>query len=791
MNLVIVESPAKAKSLKKYLGSDYSVLASYGHIRDLPSKNGSVDPDHDFKMIWEITKGSEKNIKNIADAVKKSKSLYLATDPDREGEAIAWHILEILKQKKLLKNIEVHRSVFHEITKKAIIEAIENPRKINQELIDAYLTRRALDYLVGFTLSPVLWHKLPGSKSAGRVQSVALRLITDREAEIEKFISEEYWTVDVACQSPAKKSFLARLLSLKGQKVEKFSFRTQAEVQKAVDFIEPKTFTVSKVVKKQTQRNPYAPFTTSTLQQEAARKLGFSTSKTMMLAQQLYEGMEVNGDSVGLITYMRTDSINLSQEAITNFRQFIGKNLGDSYLPAAPRIYKSKAKNAQEAHEAIRPTNITFEPEHLKAILSADQLKLYTLIWRRALASQMANALIDQVAVDIESPSQDVVLRATGSTIAFDGFLKLYTESKDADDEDQEEDERLLPSLQEGDIIHKEKIIPSQHFTQPPPRFSEASLVKKLTELGIGRPSTYASILHVLQQRQYVRIENKQFIPEDRGRMVSVFLQNYFKKYVEYDFTAHMEDSLDDISKGEKEWKEVLENFWGDFKETVSSTSKLTITDVLNVLDNELADSIFPKENGKISKKCPSCTKGTLHLKLGKYGAFLGCDQYPDCSYVHKLVHPHDEEQEQSEEGSKKSDAASEYPKILGIDPETQKQIAIRKGPYGLYIQLGEDDKAAKPKRVSIPKNIPAASMSLQQAIDLLSLPRLLGNHPDTNEPLTASIGPYGPYIKYGSKFISLKEDDVLSISLERAIEVVQHAIENPPAKKAFKKKRK
>lgn len=791
MNLVIVESPAKAKSIKKYLGTGYTVLASYGHIRDLPSKNGSVDPEHDFEMVWELNKTAQKNISLIADSLKKADALYLATDPDREGEAIAWHLCEVLKQKKLLKDIDIHRSVFNEINKKAILEAIQHPRKLNHELVNAYLARRALDYLVGFTLSPVLWHKLPGSKSAGRVQSVALRLITDREKEIEDFKSEEFWTIEVDCLSAAKKKFSARLWELHGKKVEKFSFRTEAEAKKAVAVIEEKSFTVRHVQKKQTQRNPYAPFTTSTLQQESARKLGFSASKTMLLAQQLYEGVDVKGESMGLITYMRTDSVNLSQDALHMLREYISNDFAPTYLPKEPRFYKNKAKNAQEAHEAIRPTEPSLTPESLDRFLTPDQLKLYTLVWRRAIASQMTNALIDQVSADIASSDQEVILRATGSSIAFDGFLKLYKESKDEEDI-EEDDERLLPTLQEQETVQKEKTIPSQHFTLPPPRFTEASLVKKLEELGIGRPSTYASILHVLQTRKYVRLEKKQFFPEDRGRMVSVFLKKYFSQYVEYDFTALLEDSLDDISNGEKNWKKVLETFWKDFEKTVKSTDKLTITEVLDLLDKELAESIFPKEDGKISKKCPSCKKGKLHLKLGKYGAFLGCDQYPECEYTHKLFHPNEPTEEETQTEADAKDAApkdlTEYPKKLGIDPHSQKEVTLRKGPYGIYLQLGEGANKQKPKRMSLPKSITPKSVTLQQALDLLSLPRTVGIHPKTQIPILASIGPYGPYLKYNSAFISVKEDNILSIDLEKAIELITEHENNPPEKKSTKR---
>lgn len=785
MKLVIVESPAKAKSIQKYLGPSYRVLASYGHVRDLPSKNGSVDPDHDFKMAWAVSKSSDKALRAIMDAAKKANHLYLATDPDREGEAIAWHIYEILQQKKLLSHLTVHRSVFNEITKNSVLDAIEHPRQLNQELVEAYLTRRALDYLVGFNLSPVLWYKLPGSRSAGRVQSVALRLVSDREKEIEQFKKEEYWSITTQCLSTQNKPFSAKLWELSGKKVEKFSLRTEAEAAHAVDVIKNETFSISKVQKKQVQRSPAPPFTTSTLQQESSRKLNFKASRTMSLAQQLYEGVEIKGEMTGLITYMRTDSISLGQEAVQNLRTYIQNTLGEAYLPAHPRTYKNKTKNAQEAHEAIRPTNISLTPEALASILSAEQLKLYTLIWKRALASQMNNALLDQVSVDITAANKMAVLRATGSTLAFDGFLKLYQEGKD-DEEEAEDDEKLLPVLNEGDAIDLKEIKPNQHFTQPPPRFTEASLVKKLEELGIGRPSTYASILNILQERNYVRLDKKQFIPEERGRMVSVFLQNYFAQYVEYDFTANLEDALDDIAKGEKNWKQVLEKFWVDFKQTIKGTENLTITQVLQLLNHELAESIFPKKDGEISKVCPKCGQESLHLKLGKYGAFLGCSSYPNCDYTHHLS-PTSETNTMPSDATLPPtafDASENFPKELGEHPETKEPISLRKGPYGLYVQLGAgEDKKKKPKRTGLPKTMKASDVTLETALSLLALPRTIGNHPETGKPITASIGPYGPYIKYDGKFTSLKEDNLLTISLERALDVIQAGKKSPEKK--------
>lgn len=782
MNVVVVESPAKAKAINKYLGDDYTVLASYGHIRDLPSKQGSVDPDHQFKMKWELGKGADKNIQKIANAVKQADVLYLATDPDREGEAIAWHICEVLKEKNLLNKVQIHRSVFHEITKKAILEAIQNPRTLNQELIHAYLTRRALDYLVGFTLSPILWHKLPGSKSAGRVQSVALRLITDREREIELFKSQEYWTIDVACRSKEDKPFIARLSEFRGEKVQKFSYPNQVSTMEVVRAIETQDFSVHRLEKKRVQRNPYPPFTTSTLQQEASRKLGLSAARTMQFAQNLYEGTPIDGETVGLITYMRTDSVNLSNEAVNNMRDFLAESFGASYLPENPRFYKSKSKNAQEAHEAIRPTDIRRTPEKMAAFLGKDQLRLYELIWKRALASQMNNAQLDQTTAHIVSDDQQVHLKSTGSILVFDGFLKLYRTSYDEGEEDENK-ESYLPLLEENNPVVKEKILPHQHFTQPPPRFSEASLVKKLEELGIGRPSTYASILQVLQTRQYVRLEKKQFVPEIRGRLVALFLHHYFTRYVEYDFTARMEDTLDDISRGEENWEKTLEKFWEDFLKTVDQTKDLKISQVLDMLNEELSDVIFPKgQDGTPSKACPSCHVGNLHLKLGKYGAFLGCDSYPTCKYVQKLM---DNEESEDHVITEKD---QEYPKILGINESTGLEISLRKGPYGFYVQEEAKTSKQKPKRASLPKNIMPSQVTRETASNLLALPREIGEHPQTKEKIIANIGRYGPYIKYQDSFVSVKNEDILTLPLKRAIEIIEESIKKPKIKKSSEK---
>ncbi|HEY3587316.1 MAG TPA: type I DNA topoisomerase, partial [Myxococcaceae bacterium] len=638
MNVVIVESPAKAKTINKYLGKDFTVLASYGHVRDLPAKDGSVRPEDGFSMSWEIADRADKRLKEIAQAVKGADHLYLATDPDREGEAISWHVREVLRQRKALAGVDVKRVVFNEVTKAAVQDAFRHPREINKELVDAYLARRALDYLVGFTLSPVLWRKLPGSRSAGRVQSVALRLICEREAEIEVFKPREFWSVEVEFRTSDGQSFTARLTHLDGKRLDKFDLDSEEKAKAAVAAIlaEP-GFTVASVEKKQVRRHPPAPFTTSTLQQEASRKLGFGAQRTMRTAQRLYEGVDVGGETVGLITYMRTDGVTLSGEAITAARKLIEQSYGPQYRPESPRVYKSTAKNAQEAHEAIRPTDLFRRPEQVVRHLHPDERGLYDLIWKRAVASQMESALLDQVAVDIAGPSNRTVLRATGSTIVFDGFLTLYHE--DRDDEEEDEENRRLPPLAEHAALGRGEVTPAQHFTQPPPRYSEASLVKKLEELGIGRPSTYASIIQVLQDRNYVRLDKKRFLPEDRGRLVTAFLSEFFKRYVEYDFTADLENQLDDVSGGRVAWKKVLEDFWRDFSAAVAGTKDLSITQVLEALDEDLGPHFFPATaDGRDPRLCPGCNVGRLNLRLGKFGAFIGCSNYPECRYTRPLT---------------------------------------------------------------------------------------------------------------------------------------------------------
>lgn len=775
MNVVIVESPAKARSIGKYLGSDFKVFASYGHVRDLPAKNGSVDPDHNFAMVWEVSKEGQKNLKIIGDAVQEADALYLATDPDREGEAIAWHVLEVLKNKKLLKDKTVYRSVFHEVTKKAILEAIEHPREVNQQLVEAYLARRALDYLVGFTLSPVLWRKLPGSKSAGRVQSVALRLITEREAEIEKFKSEEYWTIEADFETNVKKVFLSRLTHLDGKKLSKFDLNTEKLAHDALQKIQQQDFSVGTVEKKQVKRHPAPPFITSTLQQEGARKLHFGAARTMQLAQNLYEGIDIKGETVGLITYMRTDSVNVSNDFITSCRAYIEEAYGNNYKPEAPRFYKSKSKNAQEAHEAIRPTDIRRTPASLASILDPQQLKLYTLIWKRAIASQMESAVLDQVSADLVSKDEKIIFRSTGSTVRFDGFFSVYQESKDegegGDDADQE---GLLPSLEKGDALQKKEVRPLQHFTQPPPRYTEASLVKKMEELGIGRPSTYASILQVLQKRQYVTLEKRQFIPDGRGRLVSTFLENFFKKYVEYDFTASLEDELDDIASGTLPWQQVLKKFWTEFKAKIDGTKDLKVSDVLDALDRELSVFLFPDGKGRT---CPTCKEGQLHLKLGKFGAFLGCTRYPDCKHTQPIGGEVKEDEEE------KSQELSDYPRALGKDPATSLEITVRKGPYGFYVQLGESKGKEKPKRAALLKGMDPAGVALSKALELLSLPKDLGIHPETKEPLQLGLGRFGPYLKHGKVFISLKKDFILDVDLKRAVEIISEQADNKKKK--------
>jgi len=796
-NVVVVESPAKAKTINKYLGGDYTVLASYGHIRDLPSKDGSVRPDDDFAMDWEMDVRAKKHVDAIAKAVKGADKLYLATDPDREGEAISWHVQEILRDRNALGSVEIERVVFNEITKNAVLDAFSHPRPLDTELIEAYLARRALDYLVGFTLSPVLWRKLPGSRSAGRVQSVALRIVCEREDEIENFKAQEYWSVKGQFATPRDEAFTAALTHLNGKKLTRMAIGSQAEAEAAKAAIEARAFSVAKVEKKQTRRNPAPPFTTSTLQQEAARKLYFGAKKTMQVAQKLYEGVNIGGETVGLITYMRTDGVQIANEALSATRAVIGRTFGDRYVPESPRFYKTKAKNAQEAHEAIRPTDAGRHPKDVAQYLDVDQRKLYELIWKRAMASQMEQALLDQVAVDIASEDQEVVLRATGSVVVFDGFLKLYREGRDEDErsdgeakgeakdetkdgakEGAKDGDRILPAMAERDRLVRRQVTTEQHFTQPPPRYSEASLVKKLEELGIGRPSTYASILGVLQERNYVRLDQRRFIPEDRGRVVTAFLTSFFTRYVAYDFTADLEDKLDDISGGRIDWKQVLREFWSAFNDKVEETKDLRVSHVLDTLDELLGPHFFREgEDGIDPRKCPSCDSGRLNLKLGKFGAFIGCANYPDCRFTRPL--------EVVEGGGNGNGMAG--PVVLGDDPATGLAISLRKGPYGFYVQLGDidpEDKKKKPKRASLLKGTDPASIDLERALGLLSLPRTLGPDPESGDEITAGIGRFGPYVKRGGTYVSLKgDDDVMTIQMNRACHLLASKPRRDPPK--------
>ena len=768
MKLVIVESPAKAKTINKYLGSDYKVIASVGHIRDLPSKDGSVLPDEDFAMKYEISAKSTTHVKAICDAAKTADAIYLATDPDREGEAISWHVIEVIKQKKALKaGTIVKRVVFSEITKKVVLAAIDEARDIDQHLVDAQQARRALDYLVGFNLSPVLWRKLPGSKSAGRVQSVALRLICEREMEIEKFRSREYWSIVADMMPQSKQLFKATLSAIDGERLDKFAVISEPQATDLVKELEKCAYNITSIEKKQQKRQPPAPFTTSSLQQEASRKLGFGAKKTMQLAQKLYEGMDINGETVALITYMRTDGVSLAQDAIDATREWITKNLGDKYLPDAPRMYKAKAKNAQEAHEAIRPVDPGISPDKVKNSLESDFFKLYDLIWKRTIACQMENVIIDTVGVNIDSENKKYTFRATGSTIVFDGFYKIYKEDTD-DATPDAEDGNILPPLNEGESVDAKTIIPNQHFTEPPPRYSEASLVKKLEELGIGRPSTYASIISVLQERDYVKLDKKRFIPEDRGLIVTVFLSNSFAKYVEYNFTANLEDELDDVAAGTMDWKDLLRKFWTGFTANIADVMQYKMTDVINQIDEAMSEHLFPTtEDGKDPRKCPSCADGRLSLKLGKFGAFIACSHYPECKFTKQLA-----QGTSSEDNAEAVDRPADVP--LGQDSDGNN-IYLKVGPYGPYVQVGEaKDKKDKPKRMSLPAGFTPDTITLDSALWLLSLPKTMGLHPETKEEILLSIGKFGPYVKHAGKFTSVpKNIDLMSVDLDMAVDII------------------
>ena len=763
MNVVVVESPTKASTIGRYLGPDYTVVASYGHVRDLLPKDGSVRPDDAFAMDWTVSDGAEKHIGAIGRALRGAERLYLATDPDREGEAISWHVRDELGRRGLLDGVAVQRVVFSEVTKSAVLDAMAAPRDLDDNLIDAYKARRALDYLVGFTLSPVLWRKLPGSRSAGRVQSVALRLICAREVEIEAFKPREYWSIEVDLDTPRRERVVARLLSLDGEKLGKYALGDQEAAERAAALVRDGRYRIASVETKRVKRNPAPPFTTSTLQQEASRKLGFAARRTMQVAQQLYEGIAVGGEQVGLITYMRTDGVQIAEQALRQARDVIGRRYGPDYVPEKARRYRTKAKNAQEAHEAIRPTDLARDPRSLAGALGKDQARLYELIWKRALASQMASAEIDRVSVDIASDDGRVGLRATGSTVAFDGFFRVYQEGRDdarKDSSDDADDERTLPAVKEGEATTLAGVTPNRHVTEPPPRYSEASLVRRLEELGIGRPSTYASIISVLQDRNYVRLEKRRFLPEDRGRIVTVFLESFFSRYVEYDFTASLEGQLDTISAGEIDWRQVLSDFWRDFAGAVEETKELRVKHVLDALDETLGRHLFPAEDGGEDRHCPSCEDGRLGLKLGRYGPFVGCANYPECRFTRPLADGGDEAAE---------------PRTLGNDPETGLPVALKRGPYGLYVERAAPEGAKeKPKRVSLPQDLAPDMVDLETAVGLLALPREVGTHPESGKPITAGIGRFGAYVKHDGAYRSLpRGENVLTVGLNRAVVLI------------------
>ncbi|MBO0733055.1 MAG: type I DNA topoisomerase [Methylocapsa sp.] len=758
MNVVIVESAAKAKTITKYLGKDYEIRASYGHVRDLLAKDGSVDPDADFAMRWDSDAQSAKRLAEIAKAVKGAKRILLATDPDREGEAISWHILEVLKEKKAVAGKDVARVAFNAVTKSAILEALKNPREIDAALVEAYFARRALDFLVGFKLSPVLWRKLPGARSAGRVQSVVLRLVCDRELEIEKFVAQEYWSIAAHLKSAQGAPFVARLVGADGRKIARLDVGSGEQADDFRAALEAAEYRVAAIEAKPVKRHPPPPFTTSTLQQEASRKFGFAPARTMQLAQRLYEGADIGGETVGLITYMRTDGVDIAPEAIAAARKLIGRQFGAQYLPKSPRKYTAKAKNAQEAHEAIRPTDLAHRPRRASESLEPDQAKLYELIWKRTLACQMEPAELERTTADIlaKTATRALDLRATGQVLRFDGYLKLYQEGSD---DEGNEDAASLPPMAAGELLSREKIEARQHFTEPPPRYTEAALVKRMEELGIGRPSTYASTLAVLRDRDYVRLEKKRLVPQDKGRLVTAFLESFFTRYVNYDFTAALEEDLDLISNHELDWKQLLRSFWADFSGALSGIQDLRTAEILDSLNELLGPHIFPpKEDGSDARLCPSCGVGQLSLKLGKFGAFIGCSNYPDCKFTRAIA-------------AANGEGAANETRILGEDPATGEEISLRKGRFGAYLQQGEGEK---PKRVSVPKNLEPATLTFEQAIGLLSLPREIAKHPETKQPIIAGVGRFGPYVQHGKTYANTgKDDDILILGANRAIDLI------------------
>ena len=751
MPVVVVESPAKAKTINSYLGDDYTVLASFGHVRDLPAKDGSVDTDNNFAMKWEVASDSRKHVKAIADALKDDNELILATDPDREGEAISWHLQEALtKRKAITKNTPVSRVVFNAITKSAVTKAMQNSRQVDMELVEAYLARRALDYLFGFNLSPVLWRKLPGAKSAGRVQSVCLRLIVEREMEIEAFRAQEYWTVKALLSTPRGQTYEARLTHLAGKKLEKFDIENASQAELAVSAIQSRDLSVASVEAKPANRNPSAPFMTSTLQQEASRKFGFGARQTMSTAQRLYEA--------GYITYMRTDGIDMAPEAVMAARDVIKERFGEACVPNSPRVYKNKAKNAQEAHECIRPTDLARSADRLK-ILDADQRRLYDLVYKRTIASQMSAARLERTTVDIASDDGQVGLRATGQVVLFDGFMRVYQEGRD--DAVVDDDEKRLPQIMAGEPAEKDKLTPEQHFTQPPPRYTEASLVKRMEELGIGRPSTYATIVTTIQDRDYVRKDQNRLIPEDKGRLVTIFLTNYFRQYVGYNFTAELENQLDDISAGDRHYKDVLAGFWGDFSAAVAETADLRIREVLDKIDEVLEPHLFPPTgDGGDPRLCRKCGNGRLGLKTARSGsAFIGCSNYPECRFTRPLTAPNGDEY------------GAQDGKVLGTDQGDE--ITLRAGRFGPYVQRGEaSDELPKPPRASLPKSWLPESIDLEKALLLLSLPRPIGPHPDDGEMVESGIGRYGPYVKHSRTYANLADvAEVFTLGMNRAVE--------------------